>query len=45
MYKIIMDGNTIYYPSDGKAVLISSKLNLELNTAGSFSVICPPENP
>ena len=45
MYKIIMDGNTIYYPSDGKAVLISSTLNLELNTAGSLSFICPPENP
>lgn len=40
-----MDGNTIYYPSDGKAVLISSTLNLELNTAGSLSFICPPENP
>lgn len=45
MYKIIMDGNTIYYPSDGKTVLISSTLNLELNTAGSLSFICPPENP
>lgn len=45
MYKIIMDGNTIYYPSDWKAVLISSTLNLELNTAGSLSFICPPENP
>ena len=45
MYKIIMDGNTIYYPSDGKAVLISSTLNLELNTAGSLSFICPSENP
>ena len=45
MYKIIMDGNTIYYPSDGKAALISSTLNLELNTAGSLSFICPPENP
>ena len=45
MYKIIMDGNTIYYPSDGKAILISSTLNLELNTAGSLSFICPPENP
>jgi phage minor structural protein, N-terminal domain protein len=40
-----MDGNTIYYPSDGKAALISSTLNLELNTAGSLSFICPPENP
>ena len=45
MYKIVMDGNTIYYPSDGKAALISSTLNLELNTAGSLSFICPPENP
>lgn len=45
MYKIIMDGNTIYYPSDGKAFLISSTLNLELNTAGSLSFICPHENP
>lgn len=40
-----MDGNTIYYPSDEKAVLISSTLNLELNTAGTLSFICPPENP
>lgn len=40
-----MDGNTIYYPGDEKAVLISSTLNLELNTAGTLSFICPPENP
>ncbi|MDU6181185.1 MAG: phage tail spike protein [Anaerococcus vaginalis] len=45
MYKIVMDGNTIYYPGDEKAVLISSTLNLELNTAGTLSFICPPENP
>lgn len=41
----MMDGNTIYYPGDEKAVLISSTLNLELNTAGSLSFICPPKNP
>lgn len=40
-----MDGNTIYYPGDEKAVLISSTLDLELNTAGTLSFICPPENP
>ena len=40
-----MDGNTIYYPGDEKAVLISSTLNLELNTAGTLIFICPPENP
>lgn len=40
-----MDGNTIYYPGDEKAVLISSTLNLELNTAGTLSFMCPPENP
>lgn len=40
-----MDGNTIYYPGDEKAVLISSTLNLELNTAGNLEFICPPENP
>lgn len=40
-----MDGNTIYYPGDDKAVLISSTLNLELNTAGTLSFMCPPENP
>ncbi|MDY7111623.1 phage minor structural protein, N-terminal region [Eubacterium callanderi] len=45
MYKIMMDGNIIYYPGDEKAVLISSTLNLELNTAGSLSFICPPKNP
>ncbi|MED5763370.1 phage tail spike protein, partial [Streptococcus anginosus] len=45
MYKIVMDGNTIYYPGDEKAVLISSTLNLELNTAGTLSFMCPPENP
>lgn len=39
-----MDGNTIYYPGDEKAVLISSTLNLELNTAGTLIFICPPEN-
>lgn len=41
----MMDGNTIYYPGDEKAVLISSTLNLELNTAGNLEFICPPENP
>ena len=40
-----MDGNTIYYPGDEKAVISSSTLNLELNTAGNLSFICPPENP
>lgn len=45
MYKIVLDGNTIYYPGDEKAVLISSTLNLELNTAGTLNFICPPENP
>lgn len=40
-----MDGNTIYYPGDEKAVLISSTLNLELNTAGNLEFICLPENP
>ncbi len=45
MYKIVMDGNTIYYPGDEKAVLISSTLNLELNTAGTLIFICQPENP
>ena len=40
-----MDGNTIYYPGDEKAVLISSTLNLELNTAGTLIFICPPKNP
>lgn len=40
-----MDGNTIYYPGDEKAVLISSTLNLELNTAGTLIFICQPENP
>lgn len=41
----MMDGNTIYYPGDEKAVISSSTLNLELNTAGTLSFICPPENP
>lgn len=45
MYKIVMDGNTIYYPGDEKAVISSSTLNLELNTAGNLSFVCPPENP
>ena len=45
MYKILMDGNTIYYPGDEIAVLQSSTLNLELNTAGTLEFICPPENP
>ena len=45
MYKIVMDGNTIYYPGDEKVALISSTLNLELNTAGTLIFICPPKNP
>lgn len=40
-----MDGATIYYPGDEKAVLDSATLNLELNTAGTLTFICPPQNP
>lgn len=41
----MLDGNTIYYPGDEKAYLVSSTLNLELNTAGQLEFICPPDNP
>lgn len=56
MYKIVLieeisfpyrktNKTAIYYPGDEKAVLINPILNLELNTAGTLSFICPPENP
>lgn len=36
---------TLYYPADEKAVLDNINLSLELNTAGSLSFLCPPNNP
>lgn len=44
MYKIVLDGTTIYYPGDEKAVVDNATLNLELNTAGTLTFSCPPEN-
>ena len=45
MYRIMLDGNTIYYPNDDKAVLDDITLNLELNTAGTLTFTCPSQNP
>lgn len=44
MYKILLDGTTIYYPGDEQAVVDNATLNLELNTAGTLTFSCPKEN-
>jgi len=47
MYTISCDGNLLYSPllSDGGYTVLSPKLTLELNKAGSLTFTLPPTNP
>lgn len=45
MYEVYLDGELLYYPADEENILLSSKLQLELNTAGTFEFEVPPGNP
>lgn len=45
MYKVKMDGQTLYYPGDKEAVLTNPTLNLQTGYAGTFEFSVPPNNP
>lgn len=45
MYKVKMDGQTLYYPGDKEAVLTNPTLNLQTGYAGTFEFAVPPNNP
>ncbi len=45
MYKVKMDGLTLYYPGDKEAALINPVLRLQAGHAGTFEAIVPPGNP
>lgn len=45
MYKIKMDGQTLYYPGDKEAVLTNPELNLQTGYAGTLEFTIPPNNP
>ena len=45
MYKVKLDGRTLYYPGDKEAVLTNPTLNLQTGYAGSFEFTVPPNNP
>lgn len=45
MYKVKMDGQTLYYPGDKEAVLTDPILNLQTGYAGTFEFTVPPINP
>ena len=45
MYKVKVDGNTIYNPASSDLVIIDPKLTLEVNNAGEFEFVMPPTHP
>lgn len=45
MYKVKMDGQTLYYPGDNEAVLINSTVKLQTGYAGTFEFMVPAQNP
>lgn len=45
MYKIKMDGQTLYYPGDKEAVLTNPELNLQTGYAGTLEFTITPNNP
>ncbi len=45
MYKVKMDGRTLYYPGDKEATLINPVIKLMTGYAGSFEFTIPPKNP
>lgn len=45
MYKVKMDGQTLYYPGDKEAVLTGPTVTLQTGYAGTFEFTVPPNNP
>lgn len=45
MYEVYLDGQLLYYPADEENILMSPKLELELNSSGTFDFEVPPSNP
>lgn len=45
MYEVYLDGQLLYYPADEENMLMSPKLELELNSSGTFDFEVPPSNP
>lgn len=45
MYKVKVDGNTIYNPASSDLVIVDPKLTLEVNNAGEFEFFMPPTHP
>lgn len=44
-YEIYLDEKLLFYPGDEECVILDSKAELALNSAGSFSCLVPPTNP
>lgn len=45
MYKVRIDGKTLYYPGDKEAVLLNPTVKLQTGFAGTFEFTVPPINP
>lgn len=45
LYEVYMDGNNIYYDSNGDIQLSKAELEIELGAAGEFTFELPPTNP
>lgn len=45
MYKVKMDGQTLWYPGDKEAVLLNPIVKLQTGYAGTFEATIPPTNP
>lgn len=45
MYKVKMDGRTLYYPGDKEAVLTAPTVRLQTGYAGTFEFTVPMNNP
>lgn len=45
MYEVLLDGKTIYYPSDEKLCLESAILEQKVGESGSFTFVAPFYNP
>lgn len=45
MYRVILDGQVLYYPGDDLAVVLSPQLSLSTGYAGEFTCDVPTTNP
>ena len=45
MYKIFSDGYIVYHPMLPESIIISGKLDLEVNKAGTLTFTIPESNP